>query len=927
VLKPSPSCTGNKPSLWEFNFLQLRSALTQFYGSFENEWHLEQVGGKAFYLSLLSRQGRPVPPGMVVSDAFFQSFLESNHLPSKIQEFLKSPDLAQAAEEISLLFAQATVPPELWSGVLQTLREKMPAGPLMVRSSAVGEDSAGASFAGQLDSFQCDGTEEDLLQCLLKCWASLYSERSLSYQKSRGIMLSRMGVVIQALIDPCFAGVLFTENPHPVEGFGPDDFFLEYCTGHGDKLVSGRINPGSYLVRREDLQCHHLLFPEQEGLESEDGTLLIPPDSLQKLAQEALLLMSSHGTALDIEWVMDREGAVFLVQMRPITRSLLGPKLSTEGAETVKASPGGSSKRSLWSNVNVNENYPDPISPLLYSIAYESYYHYFRNLGVAIGVPERELIAHENELRTIIGAHGARMYYNLSHIHSLLRVLPFGDRLSEQFNVFIGVFDEDPAVEKTPPKKPGNWWDQVLHILRLGRIVLHSARTFASFSRQVTSIEKEVDAHVAQSRQEANSLAGRSSSFQRFLVIRFQSWKKASLADLAAMITYGSLRSLVQVLFKNTGHTALHNSLLKGSSGVVSSVPPQKIWELAEMVRQTPALKELFESQEATSILASLTSSPLRMEWCEFHKKFSEFLDAWGSRCSGELMLTVPNFRESPVLLIPVIQGYLLANTPAPQTVIAAQNLERQQLLAKLKTELRANSNVFTAALKWRLFKVLLQATHHAIACRERVRMKQALLYGELRATVLAIGESLVEQGLLASRDDIFLLHYEEIAQYLAGAMMLPKTLNDLVVLRRREFETLSQLNPPDHFWLAAFETVNAQKPLSQRLAKSTGRELKGLSACGGQVKACVRVLTSVKEAPRLQSGDILVTKQTDPGWGPIFPMISGLIMERGGMLSHGAIIAREFGIPAIVGVRNATDILMDGGKVQLNGDAGVVQY
>jgi pyruvate,water dikinase len=226
--------------------------------------------------------------------------------------------------------------------------------------------------------------------------------------------------------------------------------------------------------------------------------------------------------------------------------------------------------------------------------------------------------------------------------------------------------------------------------------------------------------------------------------------------------------------------------------------------------------------------------------------------------------------------------------------------------------------------------RLVLRWTQRAILLRERARLKQALLYSRCRRIVLALGERLADAGRLRAADDLFFLTAEELDALVSGSAMFPDRVRDLVALRRRAHAELSNMKPPETMTLAAGEYL----PVSQEAARapvSSGdgartATLVGTGACGGTARARATVLRDVTEAHRLAAGDVLVTRQTDPGWGPVFPLVSGLVIERGGMLSHGAIIAREFGIPSVVGVQDATRLIPPGGMVVVDGDRGEVR-
>jgi pyruvate,water dikinase len=249
-----------------------------------------------------------------------------------------------------------------------------------------------------------------------------------------------------------------------------------------------------------------------------------------------------------------------------------------------------------------------------------------------------------------------------------------------------------------------------------------------------------------------------------------------------------------------------------------------------------------------------------------------------------------------------------------------------------------------TSGLLWKLLRrspakavavwFLVRWTQRAIAYRERARLKQALLYTRCRRIALAIGDRAVQAGMLRRPDDIFMLTCDEIDELGSGRAMFPYRIHELVDLRLREHALLADMHPSDTIRLRESEYLQpgpAPSSLSTEFIaaqqaqddEQDGETLRGVGACGGRAVARAAVLTDVRDASRLEQGDVLVTRQTDPGWAPVFCLITGLVIERGGMLSHGAIIAREFGLPCVVGVKNATQRIPHASRVTVDGDRG----
>jgi pyruvate,water dikinase len=283
-------------------------------------------------------------------------------------------------------------------------------------------------------------------------------------------------------------------------------------------------------------------------------------------------------------------------------------------------------------------------------------------------------------------------------------------------------------------------------------------------------------------------------------------------------------------------------------------------------------------------------------------------------------MLTTPTLDERPEPVIALLKQYVEVNGESPEDGIARQAAERRAATSAVVRTLVTRAPAH-AVLTW----FLLRSTRIAVACRERARLKQALLYTRCRRVALRIGDELVRYGRLAEAADVFMLTWQEIDELCAGRAMFPRGVAALVETRRTEHAMESRLTPPDTFSLAEGAAFTAATARCTTTGSQDGRDegLHGTTACGGCVSGPAAILAGVHEANRLHRGDVLVTRQTDPGWAPVFCLVSGLVIERGGMLSHGAIIAREFGLPCVVGVKEATSRIPHGAWLTVNADLG----
>ena len=940
------------------------------------------AGGKASNLAKLIGLGFPVPTGRVLTCEAFRRFLAADGAGGRVAALERRRDPTDPAghREVSEAVRALVMGAPLPAGVAEAIdaaARALPPGALAVRSSAVGEDGAAASFAGQFDSVLHVTAGGTLRRAVRTCWASYWSERSLHYRAARRAGVGGMAVIVQRQVSARVSGVLFTRAPAGAPGASGDDLLIECCAGLADGLVSGRVEPERLVVPRAG----------RTSAGSAPADVLLNAADVRALTGAALRLERELGGPQDVEWSIDDEGRLWILQSRPITvarKPLGGPGESrpitaapeapaprthrSHPAETesrpvtaapeaprgpgesrpitaAREAPRAAGESVLWSNANVNENFPAPICPLLYSFVAPGYYHYFRNLGLAFGVSRRRLAAMDPALAAIVGVHGGRLYYNLTSIHAVLRLAPCGDRLVRAFNQFVGAGENAPH-----PAGAARWGERHGRIRQAAELLRVAARTtwqYLFLRRRLEAFEARADRFAARTRPDRldeRSLNGLLDDLRAFIDIRFHRWRAGSLADTAAMVCYALLQRALRGIDARGG---LHNRLLRALPGVPSATPPLRLWALSRLIRSDARLDGLFRSAGTPAILDTVRHDD---RFAGFRRELERYLEDWGFRSSAELMLTVPSLQEDSAPVIELLRQYAAGDGEPPASAMARQAAEREQETSQVVRALARRSPAAALA-----FRRLLRWTQTSVAYRERARLKQALLYTRLRRVALAIGRRLTDDGRLAAPDDVFMLTWREIDELASGRAMFPYHVPDLVARRRRERAELSAMRPPATVALPPGEYLppasgsGGREPAdrlgepppdsSTPLGPSTlpGRStlrgpstlpgpstLRGTGASGGTAAGPAAVLGDVRDAARLRGGDVLVTRQTDPGWAPVFGLVSGLVIERGGLLSHGAIVAREFGLPCVVGVENATGRIPPGRRVTVDGDRGV---
>lgn len=806
------------------------------------------VGEKAARLAQLWQNGLPVPPAVVLTTEALRLYQEANGLSAA----------APAAHAAAL--RQGRFPARLRKQLQQAL-VALGTATVAVRSSALGEDAQDFSAAGQLLSF-LEVPLAEVEEKIKACWAALGSARVAAYWQARGLPPPQaMGVIIQEQIPADYAGVIFSLDPITLT---PDRLVVEWVPGLGEALVSGRVDPQRLLLPRRLTAALPELPPALAGC---------LPELVDYLQQVERLL----GGLVDIEWAYSA-GRLYLLQARPLTGL-------------------GREELFIWSNVNIGENYPQPLSPFTWSIVEPFRYGYFKSLFQVLGLPPAVLEAAAPVIRHLIGIHQGRVYYNLSRWYDMLALFPFSRWFRRFLNHYIGQYLPWPYEPRPRYRWPRNLWDHFRFWSRLGWL-------WFRLENEIKAFEADFYRHRQTWRsQDLNqgslvSLVELLNEIQDFLRRR---WGRGALADLAAMVFPGLLelwgRKWLGAAADRLLSLCLRELPVKSTGGV------KLLQQLAQKLKADPKLWELLQNRRYDELAAGLPA--------ELQGLVRSFLEQFGSRCYFELLLTSPTFEERQDLMWDLVRHYAAeapVATPPPEVALAP-------VLAAIQARL--------APWQWLLFQRLLAAARQALQLREAVRLCQSLIYGEIRRVALALGRRLTALSYLPAPEDIWLLTQEEVQQLVQGQLLYPELLPELLRLRREAGQRVRVeeppeffLRPPGRYWQEAVQ--GAELPEGVKV-------LRGLGVAGGRSRGPARVVLDPTQETDFHPGDILVSRSTDPGWTPLFRLAGGLILEKGGLLSHGAIVAREFGLPAVVGIPGVTRLLQSGQVVEVDGDRGEV--
>lgn len=857
------------------------------------------TGGKGSQLAALWAKGFRVPPGFVVTTEAFAAFLQAADLQHAIEELLERR--RDEAPRIQALPLPESVSAALRQRLLECEREPLWA----VRSSAVAEDLAGASFAGQYDSILGVAGFEAVANALRRCWASFFNPHALQYRRDRNIRDFRGAVVVQRLIPAEAAGVCFTLDP--VSG-ASDRVVVNANFGLGESVVSGRVTPDTFVVDKTSRRVtrHQVATKALKIVPAPGGTADVAIETAlqrtaslsdeQAIAVAALAVQveEQEGRPVDIEWAV-LNGEIFLLQARPITAA-------GANAERSPSPPDGwvpelntpiDPRYPLYSNGNISEVLPGCITPLSWSYIGPTIEHAFRTQGIALGGMDATGPEYQ-----VLGFFYHRPYVCVSYLEAAAARVPgmSPDTIHEEF---IG-----PPETRTPAVTgrdllPDRW-------PALARLVLTVVRRIMSLGREAQECEAVIR------RQCADSDAERLKSWSdaRLLeAVRF-SEPLARVSDVHvwassfAVVFFGVLRQLTRA-WLGDGDGSLAAQMVTGIGSLPSADPAFGLYALARQVMASAELKQRFDAiGDDRELLAAIDAEERAQE---FRDAFREFLHAFGHRavCEGEFRN--PCWREDPAQVVALVRNYLQSGLTPPDEVRARQNRVRTAAAQRAQA---------LALPKRLVLRQIVERTRRNMEQRERLKDLIILRSDCARRVYAEIRARLLSRQQLSNPDDIYFLVYGEIADLLTGALH-PDTASEIITRRRRDFAWCETVRVP--------KIQDGTARVAAPEAFTSGRQLKGMGVSPGKAEGRARVILDPRTGSHIEPGEILIAPVTDAGWTPLFINAAGLVVEIGGLLSHGSVVAREYGLPAVVGVTGATAEIKTGDRIYLDGSSGVV--
>lgn len=848
------------------------------------------IGGKAANLYRLKALGMNVPDWIV---------LPQETIAGLVPEALKSAGYEAVRGFIETL--------EIPQADLDAIRAHFPGtGYFAVRSSAIDEDGSDFSFAGQFES-RMFVTPENLAENIKAVWLSAFSQRVFDYRAHNGLTQTfGLAVIVQEMIAADVAGVAFGINP--VTG-NRSEQLVSAVFGLGEGLVSGELDADNYRLNGTEIQVEIAVKTQQLLLDRKTLTGLrkVPvPSELQEertlsdsqlheIRQILKQCAAAYGKPQDMEFAV-KDGTVYLLQTRPVTNL---HRIADPTADYI-----------LWDNSNIIESYPGVTTPLTFSFISQSYEGAYKLFCRYMGVSEKTIAANERVFANTLGFMNGRVYYNLKTWYHMLAMLP-GYSINARFmENMMGVKERFDIPESYRLSKAKAWWSIVKMVF--GMIV-----RYRSLPRKRREFMRLLDQTIAEYKQALDGGQNAGQLMQLYLDFErklLSEWKAPLLNDFFAMIWFGRLQKACSAISTNPN---IHNDLLCGSSDIISTQPIHRSIALATQISEDPELKLLFHDEPENVIWQQLSTAN-DPKLLALKHEIDRYIADFGERCIGELKLETVSYTQDPSRFVKVLKSYVETGITAART---SGNMEET---------IRANAEKEVDSVlkgKWwkkrRLRKTIAKA-RELVSARENLRYERTRAFGIVREIFSQMGRHFYSEGIIADPRDIFYLTKDEIFAFIEGTAVT-QDLKALIALRKAEFEGYRNSEPPSERFATYGTVYHANDFYSTTKVEAIEGDLKGIGCCPGRVRAKVQVVRDPNAITSL-NGDILVTSSTDPGWVTLFPTASAIIVERGSLLSHSAIVSREMGIPCIVGVTGLLKTLKTGDEVEMDGSTGEIR-
>ncbi|MBD3919194.1 phosphoenolpyruvate synthase [Paenibacillus sp. PR3] len=849
------------------------------------------VGGKGYNLAVLTHiEGVQVPVGFCVTTAAYRQAIEHNETYQALLSQLSKlnvedrEQISAISGKIRQIITESVIPSEIVNAVTRQLSRFGEDHAYAVRSSATAEDLPHASFAGQQDTYLNIIGVEAVLHHISQCWASLFTDRAVIYRMRNGFDHRQvyLSVIVQRMVSPQASGIMFTADPITMNR---RRLSIDAGYGLGEALVSGLVSADNYQVKEEQIIDKRIAVKQLAIYGLEEGgteTRQIDPDQQknQTLTDQQILQLGQIGRQIeghfgapqDIEWCLV-DDAFYIVQSRPITTLFPIPEAADDNNH-------------VYVSVGHQQMMTDAIKPLGLSFYLMTTRAPMRTAGGRLFVDITPM------LTTAAGRD--MLVNNLGQSDPL-----FKDALVniiERDYIKLVTTDATPATPGNAGKggPPTSAQDPIDIDPSIVTELIHSTKA---------SIEELK--HLIRTKSGSELFDFIKEDMQQLRTILFD--PRSTAVFMAAMNASAWLNTNMKEWL---GETNAADTLTQSVPNNVTSEMGLALLDVADVIRLYPDAIVCLQQAEDDSFLDEL----LKFEGGkEAQEAIYEYLDRYGMRCAGEIDITRTRWSERPITLVPLILGNIKRFEPDESKRKFEQGRQdawdkEQELLARLK-QLPDGTNKADET------KQKIDLVRHFIGYREFPKYGMVSRYFVYKQAMLHEAEQLVQAGVIRHKEDIYYLTFEELHEVVRTQQLN----NEIIRKRQEEYRLYDKLSPP-RLLTSDGEIIKGKYKRDHLPAEA----IVGLPVSTGVVEGRARVILNMEDAD-LEDGDILVTAFTDPSWTPLFVSLRGLVTEVGGLMTHGAVIAREYGLPAVVGVEHATKLIQDGQRIRVNGTDGYI--
>ncbi len=878
------------------------------------EHAVSEVGGKAASLIRLMAEGFSVPPGFCLTTGWYRElFLESGAMSDAIQRARNCDpndmtELDEISRSVREVVMERPVNEQLEQRILSAY-ETLACGstgtiPVAVRSSANAEDLPEASFAGQHESFLNVTDKDELIASVRRCWASLWTPKAISYRNHRGFDHGGvcLAVIVQEMVQCEISGVLFTENPNDEN---QREIVINASVGSPEGIVQGKVTADEFRFSKKT-SCITLKKIAQGRSDPclTDGEVL-------KLAILGQKIQQSLGSPQDAEWGIDGTH-VFILQSRPITttRKSLAKIIEKEKHHLKRSAPG-----TVWSDMMVSEvvSHPSPLSRELLKrfLSKNGSFGIFYEKDLGFGASFTDHI-----LTFVCG----RPFLNRTQ---LVRPFAFLGFPLKPFDYDWVKNDPGGANSPYPVVNTGKYGLRIgffiagaflllpYTLYKLGRTFYRTMRLAGSFGsefhRQILpAYLKYIDERRGKPLEELTDAELASSIETMIRTLARESTMSHIKSEFLGDVVFQLLRLLVGDRSKK---------LLLGLDGDKHLEANLELWKLAQNAK--PHLANLFAVTAGKDLPRELSGSA---EGREFLAEFGRFLERYGHRAHNELELGEPRWREAPDVLFETIKAYLKAEGNDPLEHFAQQRKARQEIEEGIVKSMSSGLWDWPFRVRRNVFAKTLKFLHTYVPLRETTKFYYLMEVEQIRRYSLELGARLSGEKYryLNNKHDVFHLTSDEL-QSLPARELDSKEVRETLLRRKTQYRLERMIPVPSVLFRDSLEEIGIDRP--PRVADV----LLGTGVSEGSVTGISKVIMNPSEIGTLEAGQILVAPTTDPGWTPLFLIVKGLVMNTGNFLSHGSVLAREYGLPTVVNVAGATEIIGSGRRITVNGTDGKV--